>query len=118
MRDDVHVLDLADAHALALGYLEEGGSSAALNLGTGAGTSVREVVALLEKVSGRSVPVRHAGRRPGDPAALWADNRRAREVLGWAPRYGTEDILTTAWAWHLSHPRGTTARPSGGWRTP
>jgi UDP-glucose-4-epimerase GalE len=102
VRDFVHVTDLADAHVRALGHLLGGRESVALNLGTGTGHSVREVVAMVEAVGGRSVPVREAPRRPGDPPALLADARRARELLGWRPRYANlEDIVRTAWDWRV-----------------
>lgn len=101
IRDYVHVTDLADAHVLGLRYLLDGGGSMALNLGTGCGHSVREVVAAVERVGGGPVPLREAPRRPGDPPALVADARRAREVLGWQPRYSELDaIVETAWRWH------------------
>ena len=76
----------------------------AVNLGTGTGHSVREVIAAVERVSGRPVPVRKAGRRAGDPPALLADTRQAGEALSWKPRYTDLDtIVDTAWAWHASH---------------
>ncbi len=101
VRDYIHVGDLAEAHVLALGHLERGGDSLALNLGTGQGHSVREVIAAAERVTGRRVPRREAPRRPGDPPALVADAARARAVLGWTPRQSDLDtILATAWAWH------------------
>jgi len=101
IRDYIHVSDLAEAHVLALGHLERGGASLALNLATGQGHSVREVIAAAERVTGRRVPRREAARRPGDPPALVADATRARTVLGWTPRQSDLDtILATAWAWH------------------
>ncbi|MGO8916475.1 MAG: UDP-glucose 4-epimerase GalE [Stellaceae bacterium] len=101
VRDYIHVGDLAEAHVLALGHLERGGDSLALNLATGQGHSVREVIAAAERVTGRRVPRREAPRRPGDPPALVADAARARAVLGWTPRQSDLDtILATAWAWH------------------
>lgn len=100
IRDFIHVDDLADAHVRALQHLDRGGESGMLNLGTGTGHSVREVIRAAERVTGRPVPVREAPRRPGDPAALVADARKAREVLGWQPRHtGIETILATAWNW-------------------
>ncbi|UCE02612.1 MAG: UDP-glucose 4-epimerase GalE [Candidatus Latescibacterota bacterium] len=105
IRDYIHVTDLADAHVRALRYLMQGGRSVALNLGTGEGSSVREVVAAVERSSGRSVPVREVGRRPGDPPVLVADPARARSVLEWAPRYpDLQQIVDTAFAWHASRP--------------
>lgn len=100
IRDYIHVTDLADAHVRALRYLLSGGESVALNLGTGAGHSVREVIAAVERVGGRPVPVREAPRRAGDPPALVADARRARQVLGWQPRFtDLELIVRNAWDW-------------------
>ncbi len=100
IRDYIHVTDLADAHARALRYLVEGGESIELNLGTGSGHSVREVVAAVERVTGRSVPRSEAPRRPGDPPELVADATLARQRLGWCPRYSDLDmIVRTALAW-------------------
>jgi UDP-glucose-4-epimerase GalE len=108
VRDYVHVADLADAHVRALAYLADGGDSLALNLGTGNGYSVREVISTVERVSGSSVPVRLAVPRPGDPAVLVADASEAQRVLGWEPAYeGIEGIIQTAWHWHV---RGGVAR--------
>jgi UDP-arabinose 4-epimerase len=101
VRDYVHVSDLATAHVLALGYLERGGAPIALNLATGRGHSVREVIAAAERVTGRRIPRRVAARRAGDPAALVADPGRAQSVLGWTPIHSDLDaIIATAWAWH------------------
>ena len=106
IRDYVHVLDLAEAHLAALEHLEAGGGTTAVNLGTGVGSSVLEVLAAAEAASGHPVPRQLAGRRPGDPVALVADNHRAAELLGWSPRHGLADILASAWAWHSAHPDG------------
>jgi UDP-glucose 4-epimerase len=106
IRDYVHVVDLAQAHVRALEYLERGGQSAVVNLGTGVGSSVFEVMTTAEKIIGRPVPHELAPRRPGDPVALFADNQRARDLLGWIPEAGLEEILKSAWAWHSSHPGG------------
>jgi UDP-glucose 4-epimerase len=103
VRDYVHVLDLADAHVRALDYLAAGGASTVLNLGTGTGSTVLEVINELERVSGRTVPHTIVGRRPGDPVAIFADNRRASDVLDWHPKYGLTEILATAWGWHSTH---------------
>ncbi|MEW5849180.1 MAG: UDP-glucose 4-epimerase GalE [Myxococcota bacterium] len=101
VRDYIHVQDLADAHVKALLLLENGASSMALNLGAGQGHSVRQVLSVVEKVTGRPVMQREAPRRPGDPAVLVADPERARKVLRWAPRLsGMETIIQTAWRWH------------------
>ncbi len=98
VRDYIHVNDLAEAHVLGLDYLEEG-QSAALNLGTGQGYSVREVISMIERVSGRKVPTRQAPRRPGDPAELVADPSRAEKLLRWKTKYSLEQIVSTAWNW-------------------
>lgn len=101
VRDYIHVDDLADAHVLALGHLERGGESQAFNLGTGTGHSVRAVIEAAERVTGQAVPVKLAPRREGDPAVLVAEPKRAREVLGWQPKYTEIDgIVATAWNWH------------------
>ncbi len=101
IRDYVHVTDLAQAHVLALQSLEQGGASTAYNLGNGQGFSVREVIDTVERVTGKSVTVRHAARRAGDPPRLVGDARRAREALNWRPQWASlEDIITTAWRWH------------------
>ncbi|MCY3020458.1 MAG: UDP-glucose 4-epimerase GalE [Planctomycetota bacterium] len=101
IRDYIHVVDLADAHVRALRHLLDGKGSLALNLGTGKGNSVREVIAAVERVSGKKVPARETGRRAGDPPALVADARRANEVLGWKPRYtDIATIVEHAWRWH------------------
>jgi UDP-glucose-4-epimerase GalE len=101
LRDYVHVADLAEGHVQALGYLERGGATTAINLGTGRAFSVREVIAAAERVTGRRVPVREAARRAGDPPVLVADAARARAVLGFAPRFTEiEPIAATAWRWH------------------
>jgi len=100
VRDYIHVLDLADGHVSGLDYLAAGGPSATLNLGTGEGTSVRQLLDMIEEVSGRKVPHRLADRRAGDPSAVWADNSLARQVLAWNPRFGLREIVETAWRWH------------------
>ena len=103
IRDYIHIADLASAHIKALEHLFRGGESMGLNLGTGRGHSVREVIAAVERAGGRRVPVVESGRRAGDPVVLVADNRRAREVLGWEPRYmDLDEIVATAWNWHAS----------------
>jgi UDP-arabinose 4-epimerase len=100
IRDYVHVTDLATAHLRALRYLIDGGDNLAVNLGTGEGHSVREVIAAVERVAGRPVPVRLGPRRPGDPPALVADPAKARAMLGWQPEYSDlATIVRTAWHW-------------------
>jgi UDP-glucose-4-epimerase GalE len=104
IRDYIHVTDLADAHVKALKYLENGGASVAMNLGTGDGYSVREILTAAEKAVGRPIPVVHQPRRPGDPPRLIAAAGRAQQVLGWKPtRSSIENILSTAWAWQEKH---------------
>ena len=103
IRDYIHVADLADAHVRALRYLLESGASVQLNCGTGAGHSVKQVVAAVERISGRAVPVELAPRREGDAPALVADARRIRAELGWEPRHSSLDaIVATAWRWSSS----------------
>ncbi len=98
IRDYVHVIDLCQAHLLALESLLSGGESAAFNLGNGNGFSVQEVIAAAERVTGRSIPVIAAPRRPGDPARLVADSTMARVRLGWRPLHGQLDtIIKHAW---------------------
>ena len=107
LRDYVHVSDLADAHVRALQGLAERGTSGAYNLGTGRPHSVREVIAAVERVSGRKVPWTVGPRRAGDPAVLYAAAERAHSQLQWQPRLPElESIVGTAWAWHRSHPNG------------
>ena len=106
VRDYVHVDDLAQAHLAALDRLQEG-QGLHLNLGTGRGNSVREIVEASRAVTGCEIPVVEGERRPGDPPILVADASRARTVLDWEPRYtDIQQIIQTAWDWHSSHPRG------------
>ncbi|MEO5863236.1 MAG: UDP-glucose 4-epimerase GalE [Burkholderiales bacterium] len=101
IRDFIHVTDLAAAHVAALRRLEAGGESIALNLGTGSGHSVREVLAMVEQVSGRKVPAREAPRRAGDPPELVAAVTSAAQILNWRPQNSSlQNIITTAWRWH------------------
>jgi UDP-glucose 4-epimerase len=101
VRDYIHVTDLADAHVRALSYLEQGGTSAAVNLGTGHGHSVRDVIAMVERVTGLKVPRTNAPRRAGDPPALVAAAGRAKALLGWQPTWSDlETIVRTAAGWH------------------
>ncbi len=100
VRDYVHVTDLADAHVRALRYLENGGSSVAMNLGTGEGYSVNQILKAAEAATGRPIPVDRQPRRPGDPPKLIAAPQRAMQTLGWKPCHSSVDnILRTAWAW-------------------
>jgi UDP-arabinose 4-epimerase len=101
IRDYIHVQDLAEAHVAAIAYLASGGESIALNLGTGSGHSVREVIDAAERITGRHIPRRETGRSPGDPAALVADASRARQAIGWTAKVSDLDsIIGTAWRWH------------------
>jgi UDP-glucose-4-epimerase GalE len=106
IRDYIHVQDLAEAHLRAVDYLANGGPSVTLNLGTGSGASVMEVVAAARAATGRTIETRLAPRRPGDPAAIWADARLAEDVLGWTPRHDLDAIVSSAWRWHQRHPDG------------
>ncbi len=107
IRDYIHVVDLAEAHVKALRHLRDGGESCALNLGTGSGHSVREVMAAVARASGhRSVPSRDVPRREGDPASLVADASRARRVLDWIPQHSSiDEIVASAWKWHAEKQR-------------
>jgi UDP-glucose 4-epimerase len=101
VRDYIHVLDLADAHVRAVEYLLNGGASVALNLGTGTGTTVKELLGAIEAVSNRPFPVEYVGRREGDSTTLVANNDKARDVLGWVPKYDLSGIIESAWNWHV-----------------
>jgi UDP-glucose 4-epimerase len=103
IRDYIHVDDLADAHVKALDYLNGGGASIALNVGTGSGSSVKEVIAATERLTGRSVPWDSAPRRAGDPVAVFANPARAAQLLDWHPVHGLDDIVASAWQWHSTH---------------
>ncbi len=106
VRDYIHVCDLADAHLRALDRIKLG-EGLCLNLGTGKGTSVRQIVDACRKVTGHPIPEVIGTRRAGDPPELIADARRAREELGWIPQYqDVTSIIKTAWNWHQKHPHG------------
>jgi UDP-glucose 4-epimerase len=110
VRDYIHVRDLAEAHVLALAHLRGGGGGPnpeLLNLGTGRGSSVRDVVETVARVTGKPVPTVPHPRRAGDPARLIARPDRAAAVLGWRPRHsGLEEIIASAHAWSCNHPEG------------
>lgn len=107
VRDYVHVIDLADAHILALKYLAEGNDSNQFNLGSATGFSVKEMVEAARKATGVDIKAQVGPRRPGDPDILVANSDKARDVLGWKPNYdNVEDIIKTAWNWTESHPNG------------
>jgi len=106
VRDYIHVLDLADAHVLAVEALQAG-EARAYNLGNGRGFSVREVIDVCRRVTGHAIPERRAPRRSGDPPALVADPGRIREELGWRAQHDSlESIVTSAWDWYRRHPEG------------
>jgi UDP-glucose-4-epimerase GalE len=107
LRDYIHVCDLADAHVRALEALVETGKSSVYNLGTGRPHSVKDVIAAVEKVTGKKVPWTLGPRRDGDPAVLYAAPEKARSELHWTPRLpALEQIVGTAWNWHREHPHG------------
>jgi UDP-glucose 4-epimerase len=105
VRDYIHIEDLADAHVRALEAARPGDHQI-YNLGNGDGYSVREVIAAVERVTGREVPVEEADRRSGDPAELVAASGRIREALGWAPAKTLDDMVSDAWAFAQDHPEG------------
>ena len=102
IRDYIHVVDLADAHVRALDFMAREDRSDIFNVGTGQGTSVKQIIDVTERVSGRLVPAEIVGRRAGDPVAIYADNTKARTLLGWTPQFGLEAIIAHAWKWHSS----------------
>jgi UDP-glucose 4-epimerase len=105
IRDYIHVVDLAQAHVLALGSLD--GGSRIYNLGNGQGFSVREVIESARRITGHAIPAKVGPRRPGDPATLVASSEKIRRELGWQPRFPSLDqIIETAWSWHRAHPDG------------
>ena len=107
VRDYIHVAELADAHFKALQYLRQGGTSESLNLGTGQGYSVLEVIERVREITGQDVLVRMEAPRPGDPACLVANAERAKAVLGWNPTASDlHSIVRSAWEWRLRHPEG------------
>ena len=106
VRDYIHVVDLAKGHLKALAYLSNTPGLEIVNLGTGHGVSVLEMVTAFEKVSGQKIPYRISQRRPGDVAACYADTARAATVLGWRAQYGLEEMCADAWRWQSANPRG------------
>jgi len=107
LRDYIHVLDLADAHILALNYLRDGGESNIFNLGNGQGFSVKEMIVAAEKVTGQKIKTEIGTRRAGDPAQLIASSDKARKILKWNPQFAdVEKVISTAWTWHKNHPNG------------
>lgn len=107
VRDYIHVTDLANAHLMALRRMKDGGASGTYNLGNGTGFSVKEVIEVTRKVTGREIKAEVAPRRAGDPATLIASSDKALSELKWKPKYNSlETIIETAWKWHLNHPDG------------
>ena len=107
VRDYVHVVDLADAHVLALKYLNAGNQSSAFNIGSAHGFSNMEILNAARKVTGQKIPATVGPRRAGDPSTLVASSEKARDILGWKPNYDDIDkIIETAWKWHENHPEG------------
>ena len=101
IRDYIHVLDIAQAHILALEYLLKDGKTDVFNLGNGNGFSVKQVIETARKITGREIPAELSDRRPGDPPALVGSGAKAQKILGWQPQYSNlEDIITHAWQWH------------------
>lgn len=120
IRDYIHILDIADAHILALEALHAGEGCDIFNLGNGNGFSVQQIIQATSQVTGRTIPVRESQRRPGDPPVLIASPEKIRRRLGWNPQYGKlEEIIETAWRWHRTHPRGFRSssfkKGVGGW---
>ena len=103
VRDYIHIFDLADAHVRAVDYLLGGGETVELNLGTGTGTTVKELLDTISEVSGKPFPVEYTGRREGDSTTLVANNQKARDVLGWEPKHTLNEIIKSAWDWHSKH---------------
>lgn len=106
VRDYIHVMDLAEGHVASMKHLLDGGGSHVVNLGTGQGHSVLEVIHAFKQASGRPVPYRIVDRRAGDVAACYADPGLARRLLGWNARRGLSAMCTDAWRWQSGHPRG------------
>ena len=107
IRDYIHVTDLAQAHILAVQYLNNGGESNIFNLGNGVGYSVREVIETARKITGHPIPATESSRRAGDPARLVASSEKAKKILGWKPVHDSlEEIISSAWNWHKNHPNG------------
>lgn len=107
IRDYIHVMDLADAHLLALKRLLNGGDNQIFNLGNGEGFSVKEVIEVARKVTAHAIPVEISPRRAGDPAKLVASSEKANKILNWQPKYNKlEQIIESAWNWHKKNPNG------------
>ncbi|WP_088285126.1 UDP-glucose 4-epimerase GalE [Ideonella sp. A 288] len=117
VRDYIHVVDLAEGHVAALRRLFDHPGSLTVNLGTGQGYSVLDVVRAFAAASGREVPVQFAPRRPGDIAACWADPAQARSLLGWQARHGLARMCEDSWRWQTLNPQGFEAAPAETTRT-
>ena len=102
IRDYIHINDLGDAHLKALKYLNDGGVSEIINLGTGKGNSVKEIIDTTEKITGKEIKREIVDRRPGDPAVLIAENTKAKNILGWTPKYDLNQTISSAYKWHSS----------------
>jgi UDP-glucose-4-epimerase GalE len=106
VRDYIHVEDLARAHVAALDYLKASGASITCNVGTGHGTSVMDIIATTERITGKKVPYDIVARRAGDPSECYADPSLITQTFGWSPTHNLDDIISSAYAWHTSHPQG------------
>ncbi len=106
IRDYIHVIDLADAHILALEYLFKENKSNYFNLGTGLGTSVKEIIEVAREITQHPIPVQETPRRAGDPPTLIANSEKAKTILGWEPKLSVKDVIESAWKWHFSNPKG------------
>jgi UDP-glucose 4-epimerase len=107
IRDYVHVLDLADAHLKAAEHIKETNTSFTVNLGVGKGYSNAEILQIVQDVTGKKIDIQYKERRTGDPDAIFADNSKARKLLGWEPTFTSlRSIIETAWSWHQKHPKG------------
>ena len=114
VRDYIHVVDLAEGHLAALGAVDRVDGAVAVNLGTGAGSSVLDVIRAASKAVGRDIPYEVGPRRPGDIAAVWAEPGLARELLGWAASRTLEDMCADHWRWQASNPDGYSSASVGG----
>lgn len=106
VRDYVHVMDVAEGHVAALGHAEMHGGMVKLNIGTGKGASVLEVIHAFERACGRALPYRIGPRRPGDVPAYWADPTLAQKILGWQARRGLDQMCVDSWRWQQANPKG------------
>jgi len=107
IRDYIHISDLAQAHLLALDYLEREQKSQKINLGNGTGFSVRQIIEAARKVTNKPIPIHEEPRRAGDPSQIWASAEKVRKILSWVPQYtDIHEIIQTAWKWHMLKPEG------------